>query len=50
MYDFETVIAHTQGAGQGARPHGRPAVAYGRLAYIHCDGQRAVELFEVVTA
>ena len=27
-----------------------PQPLYGRLAYIHCDGQRAVELFEVVTA
>jgi hypothetical protein len=22
---------------------------YGRLAFIHCDGQRAVELLEIVT-
>jgi hypothetical protein len=26
-----------------------PRPLYGRLAYIHCDGQPAVELFEVVT-
>jgi hypothetical protein len=26
----------------------KPMPTYGRLAYIHCDGQRAVELLEVV--
>jgi hypothetical protein len=26
----------------------RPQITYGRLAYIHCDGQPAIELLEVV--
>ena len=26
----------------------RPKPTYGRLAYIHCDGQPAVELLEIV--
>ena len=26
----------------------RPRLTYGRLAYIHCDGQPAIELLEIV--